>query len=123
MATKYMPISEEIANDKVKLAAEAVKHFRNDFEESKMEYDSSWISYTLRFFDGWPTERLIIFRPPVSSKFFDCIRVKDGSTGAVEWEALRKAGIWMGLVPINHQIEAMLVELMLIGRKHVEGLS
>jgi hypothetical protein len=88
-----------------------------------MEYDSSWNSYTLRFFDGWPTKRLIIFRPPASSKFFDCIRVKDGSTGAVEWEALRKAGIWMGLVPINHQIEAMLVELMLIGRKHVEGLS
>lgn len=123
MAAKYVPISEDIANDKVKLAVEAVKHFGNDFDESKMEYGCSWTSYTLRFFDGLPTKRLILFRPPKSSRFFDCIRVKDGSTGAVEWEALRKAGIWMGLVPVNHQIEAMLVELMLIGQKHAEDLS
>ncbi|PKX99507.1 uncharacterized protein P174DRAFT_360918, partial [Aspergillus novofumigatus IBT 16806] len=79
--------------------------------------------YTLQFFDGWPTERLIIFRPPKSSKYFDCIRVKDGSTGVVKWETLRKTGIWMGVVPINHQIKAMLVKLMMIRRKHVEGLS
>lgn len=82
-----------------------------------MELDSSWTPYTLRLFDGWPTERLILFRPPAASKFFDCIRVKDGLTGVVEWEALRKTGMWMGLVPVNHQIEAMLVELRLIGRK------
>lgn len=117
MATKYVPISEDIANDDVKIAAEAVKYFGNDFEESKLEFDSSWTPYTLRLFDGWLTERLIIFRPQSSSRFFDCIRVKNGSTGAVEWEALRKTGVWMGLVPVNHQIEAMLVELKFIGRK------
>lgn len=91
--------------------------FGNDFEESNLDFDDNWTSYTLRLFDGWPTERLIVFRPPTSSRFFDCIRIKDGSTGGVDWEALRKTGIWMGLIPVNHQIEAMLVELKLVARK------
>lgn len=123
MAAKYVPISEDIANDKMKLAEEAVKNFGNGFEGSKVDIDDNWTPYTLRFFDSSPTERLIIFRPPTSSKYFDCIRVKDGSTGAVEWEALRKTGIWMGLIPVNCQIEAMLVELMFIVRRQVGGLS
>jgi hypothetical protein len=29
----------------------------------------------------------------------------------------------MGVILINHQIKAMLVELMMIRRKHIKGLS
>ncbi|BCR96716.1 uncharacterized protein AKAW2_30035A [Aspergillus luchuensis] len=115
MQSNYVPISQDVANDEARLIAEAVKNFGGDFE-SKVDIEESWTTYTVKLFESSSIQRLIVFRPPSSSRFFNCIRVRNPQ-GAVEWEVLRKSDTYMGLVPTDCQFEAMLVELKLFTRK------
>ncbi|THC89111.1 hypothetical protein EYZ11_011438 [Aspergillus tanneri] len=112
----YVLISDEISQDKAKLAEEAVNHFGSTFEESKVDVEESWASYNVRLFESALTERLVLFRPPPSSKVFGCIRVRDGQR-TVKWEAVRKSGLYMGFIPNGCHFEAMLVDVRLITQK------
>ncbi|KAH1475958.1 hypothetical protein KXX06_005716, partial [Aspergillus fumigatus] len=105
---KYVQITDEIAQDKAKLAKEAVNHFGSNFEESKVDIDDGWTSYHVRLFESAVTERLVLFRPPPSSKVLGCIRVKEQET--VKWEVVRKSGLYMGYIPGGCRFEAILAD-------------
>ncbi|PYH95925.1 hypothetical protein BO71DRAFT_321956, partial [Aspergillus ellipticus CBS 707.79] len=84
----------------------------DDFKKLKIDIKESWTIYTVKLFESLFMQRLIVFRSSLSSRFFNCIRVRNPQ-GAV----LQKSDIYIGLVSTDCQFEVMLVELKLFTRK------
>jgi len=112
----FTSVNSESAEEKSKVLSIARDEFGADFNESEVDLESEWTSYTVRLFDKTTVSRLILFRPLSSSKTLGCIRVISNQN-SVKWEVVQKGGIFLGLVPPECTFEAMLVEVKLITQK------
>lgn len=65
--------------------------------------------------EGHPTDYLMVFRPQPTQKLLGCIRVyRDGDK---LWDKDNEGGTWIGKIPKDCPVEAMLVQAKTIKQK------
>ncbi|OKL55259.1 hypothetical protein UA08_09478 [Talaromyces atroroseus] len=91
------------------------------FQESQIEVDSQWTSYTVKLIPGHPADRLIVFRPQQSRKLLGCIRVYEAGTTTKIWDVYDTDGTFIGKVPKDCAFEAMMVDTKSITLKETQN--
>tara|TARA_R110002003_G_scaffold2994_2_gene24755 strand:+ start:2241 stop:2543 length:303 start_codon:yes stop_codon:yes gene_type:complete len=95
-----------------KLEADTVQQLRGD--KSSFEI-TSWTEHYANMIPKHSKDRLVVFKPPTTSKFIGCIRVRDkDNTKSTVWDVVSKDGQYIGLVPAGCQFEAMVVDIKII---------
>ena len=88
----------------------------SQIQESHVEIDKQWTSYTAIMIEGHPTDYLIVFRPLSTRKSLGCIRIYCDSDKKL-WDKHNEGGTWIGRVPKDCPVEAMRVEVKTIKLK------
>lgn len=91
------------------------------FQESQVEVERQWTSYTVKLMPGYPADRLIVFRPQQSRKLLGCIRVYKAGTTTKIWDVYDTDGTFIGIVPKDCTFEAMVVDIKLITLKETQS--
>lgn len=87
---------------------------------SKLKNKSSflvtpWTNYYTNLIPEHAEDRLVVFKPPETSQYFGCIRVKDNTRTI--WDVINKEGQYIGRVPAGCRFEAMVVDVKIITPK------
>ncbi|EKV04609.1 hypothetical protein PDIG_88360 [Penicillium digitatum PHI26] len=97
------------------------KELDGQLQVSLFEVDQTWTSYTLKMIPGHLTNRLIVFRPHLSRDLLGCIRVYQAGTTAKLWDVYDSRDTFIGKVPKDCAIEAMVVDVKFIKQRESQS--